>query len=292
MFTVLGKTVPPSPSDVVIRWHKSYDRLYMKGNEATNYMFDQMLDNEAPGPSVPCESIDNFRSDVRIGDGDKPLSFFFSALPGKAPVLQPGIKWANKAYVGPRMSQQQHGAQMPSLGGALRQTVSLSQHVVDQGTMVAHGAAKDDGDDSSVDYGVPPYDFDDGDNNSTCSSVDVSDNRAATSSASAPMEDDSTEDESRLAAIREALKSGKDAFSLVKPRLEQITGLVGKDEHLILEIQDILDVTMAKVMLEKSKASGQAVTGVASLPETDTAKRSKRIPTGHATPKRKHKSKK
>jgi hypothetical protein len=135
IFAVLGQSKPPSPTDVVICWHKSYDRLYMKGDEDTDRLFDDLFENETPGPAVvSCDSIKNFRSDILAGHGEKPLSFFAPMLPGKTPMLQPGIKWANivKNTGATTMVQQQqhHCGQIVPSSGVLRQMVSLSQHAI------------------------------------------------------------------------------------------------------------------------------------------------------------------
>jgi hypothetical protein len=43
----------------------------------------------------------------------------------------------------------------------------------------------------------------------------------------------------QMEAVQQALKKG-DAFSLIKPRLDRLAGLAGKDPEMVIEIQDTL----------------------------------------------------
>ena len=47
------------------------------------------------------------------------------------------------------------------------------------------------------------------------------------------------DESARLDAVQQALKKS-DAFSLIKPRLDQLAGLAGKDPSMVIEIQDTL----------------------------------------------------
>jgi hypothetical protein len=104
---------------------------------------------------------------------------------------------------------------------------------------------------------------------------------------SAPMDESA-----RLDAVRQALKKS-DAFSLIKPRLDRLAGLAGKDPSMFIEIQDTLAELEISLLrgLAATQSSAGVQPGIVSLPATDAAKQSKRIPTGHATP-RKGKNKK
>jgi SWIM zinc finger len=244
IFAVLGQSMPPSPNDVVIRWHKSYDQFYMKGDEEADRLFDDLFVNEKPGPSARCDSISNFRSNFMIGHGEKPLSFVLSALPGKTPLLQPGIKWANAVSIGQVSSQQQlllHAVQqMPSAGGGgLRQMVSLSQHAVagqfgsaqqgarlkddgDNDSFSGIGAVQDDfdDDDGDDDDDVPDNNFDDNDDDNE------GDGNAASTSVMAALGNAVSDESLRVAAVQEALKKTS-VYNLFKSRVEQLAGLVG-----------------------------------------------------------------
>jgi hypothetical protein len=322
IFAVLGRSKPPSPNDVVIRWHKSYDRLYMKGDENIDCLFDDLFENELPGPAVvSVDSIKNFRSDIVVGHGEKPLSFFMPTLPGKTPVLQPGIKWSeivknNAATM--VQQQQQHCSQMvpSSSGGVLRQMLSLSQHVIASQANDQQGTQKDDSDDDSTSsefFGVGQSNFDDGDGDDITSDIQADTSVLADKSVlpeklavveksalvdelpdkSVPVNESALMEKSaRLDAVQQALKKS-DAFSLIKPRLDRLAGLAGKDPSMVMEIQDTLaelEISLLRQLAAK-QPSAKVQTGIVSLPATDAAKQSKRIPTGNATP-RKGKNKK
>jgi hypothetical protein len=95
-----------------------------------------------------------------------------------------------------------------------------------------------------------------------------------------------------MEAVQQALKKG-DAFSLIKPRLDRLAGLAGKDPEMVIEIQDTLaelEISLLRRLAAKQPSAG-VQSGIVSLPATDAAKQSKRIPTGNATP-RKGKNKK
>jgi hypothetical protein len=97
----------------------------------------------------------------------------------------------------------------------------------------------------------------------------------------------------RLDAIRQALKKS-DAFSLIKPRLDQLAGLAGKDPSMVIEIQDTLvelEISLLHWIAAKQPSAGVQTGGIVTLPATDAAKQSKHIPAGNAT-QRKGKNKK
>jgi hypothetical protein len=124
----------------------------MKGDEDTDRLFDDLFENETPGLAVvSCDSITNFRSDIVVGHGEKPLSFFVPMLPGKTPMLQPGIKWANivRNTGATTMVQQQHCGQIVPSSGLLRQMVSLSQHAIASEAPDQRGTQNDGSDDDS-----------------------------------------------------------------------------------------------------------------------------------------------
>jgi hypothetical protein len=272
IFAVLGRSKPPSPTDVVIRWHKSYDCLYMKGDEDTDRLFDDLFENETPGPAVvSCDSIKNFRSDIVVGHGEKPLSFFVPMLPGKKPMLQPGIKWANNvkntgATAMVQQQQQQHCGQIVPPSGVLRQMVSLSHHVIASQATDQQGTQKDGSDDdsSSSNFAGVGYFDDSADDDVTGEiqadeSVQVDEsalmdklvpvdeltvesvsmekltNKSGPTDKLADKADESApmDESARLDAVRQALKKS-DAFSLIKPRLDRLAGLAGKTLQWLL----------------------------------------------------------
>jgi hypothetical protein len=54
-FVLLSANEAPKPHDVIIRWHKSYDAMYLK-----NKAFDTLIENENPGPMLPACSVKCF----------------------------------------------------------------------------------------------------------------------------------------------------------------------------------------------------------------------------------------
>ncbi len=50
----------PNPNDIAIRSHKVYYAAYLSGNSEIDRVFDDLVENEAPGVMLPCDSAKSF----------------------------------------------------------------------------------------------------------------------------------------------------------------------------------------------------------------------------------------
>jgi hypothetical protein len=50
----------PNPCDIAIQWHKVYYAVYLNGDPEMDNLFDDVVENEAPGLALPCDSVEFF----------------------------------------------------------------------------------------------------------------------------------------------------------------------------------------------------------------------------------------
>lgn len=66
--------------------------MYLNGNREADKLFDTLVENPNPGPRLPSETVDEFRTDLAVGACTTAhgKEYFESTLPSKPPKLHPG----------------------------------------------------------------------------------------------------------------------------------------------------------------------------------------------------------
>jgi len=299
----------PNPDDIAIRWHKSYYATYLSGNPELDNLFDKLVENEKPGPSLGCESLEVFQTDLAVGECTTTHSkdYFVSSLPSKTPKLHPGVMWAT---VGPYANKQGSAPCSFVPSSSLQTVVALSQTAVannvqykehaDQDSFFQLDMSLDDEDNGSSNGGNNDGDGSDDckdhvndgkehvDDSNALDSMSDSESNAmdvsmATYASKSP--ERTSQRQLRLTEVRAALRKTS-AMSLLKPKYEAIINTVGGDPELFLQLDDTLSDFYSHAMAKKrmeTKAHGVNI-GMHSLPATDKTRTSKRIescPTGN-----------
>lgn len=85
IYSVLGR--PPTPSDVILRYHKTFRYHYRRGRVEVDQKFDAILDNEPPGPIFT-------GSEMVVNPSWEVESFWTFTLPDKPPQVEISSCWA------------------------------------------------------------------------------------------------------------------------------------------------------------------------------------------------------
>ena len=268
---VVGTQVVPQATDVDIRWHKVYDRLYLKGNEDFDRLVDSLIEQPARGPLILSSSAALFRPDVIVGTGEKEESYFSTTLPGTRPALVPGCFWSSAERSGTAVSivavrtaiapGPHYSIPDRKHPTTLSQTLSLSE-AAQSATLsqsadlsrLAESAASADGENggNTSDFGGGgPYSSDE-----YCSD-----------------DDDVVSRQRRIEAFRQELKTNS-AYNILKPHFERLCGVAEKDPEMCVHVQSaLLDLTSdCMARLQVSKASGTM-----SFPANDNARSKRRL---------------
>ena len=85
IYSVLDR--PPTPSDVILRYHKTFRYHYHRGRVEVDQKFDAILDNEPPGPIFT-------GSEMVVNPSWEVEPFWTFTLPDKPPQVEISSRWA------------------------------------------------------------------------------------------------------------------------------------------------------------------------------------------------------
>lgn len=264
----------PKSADVPIRWHQVYARNYDRGNKQLDELIDIALDNENPGLQAKQPSV--FRPDLKVGTCAEDSAFFERSLPTGPPVLHPGTHWGwSSPNVLPANCRQMLSCNsaVPEtvLHGGLLQTVMLSQAAQDESAL--YEARAHEGDDEESDDDVEHDD-----------DVFIIDNPDS----SEEQGESGTSNGCSIESMREAFRQQQTPYSLLLPLFQEMCVQIQSPEQCIYG-RDAIGKLISEFM-KMNRSNGPSIIREGSLvtyPAVDRRKRSKRIPTGGLSPKRK-----
>jgi hypothetical protein len=115
----------PSHHDIAIQCV-----VYLTENKKMDGLYDFLVENEKPGPSLPCNSVSEFRQDLAVGEctTNHAIDYFESTLPKNPPKIHPGCIWAT---IVPYALNEASRVPATTKPAAMKTIVSLSQAAQD-----------------------------------------------------------------------------------------------------------------------------------------------------------------
>jgi hypothetical protein len=244
-------------------------------------LYGFLVENENPGPALPCNSVSEFRQDLAVGEctTNHAIDYFESTLPTNPPKIHPGWIWAIIGTYALNEASHVPAAMKPA---AMKTIVSLSQAAQDHNDQYSEyvkDVASDDGKINAVDNNNDENfagldDHLDDDAGDVKDEVNKSVATYATKSPDRPS--CHSHEDQRLQDMKATLKNTS-LMSLAKPIFESIVNTIDANAEMSLDFIEELQQLKLHYMSERHQQDniyGSSV-GIQSLPITDHATKSK-----------------
>lgn len=229
--------------------------ILQPGDKELDKWFNVLVENQKPGPSLPCSSISDFRKDLAIGestsnhDKEYDKEYFELTLPTCHPKVHPGCIWST---VGPYANNPTSQKAIAAKPAAKMTIVSLSQAAQDHNDQYSEfleGITSTDNRDNAIsmdnDEAVASLNDDWGDDSGGEDEANQSMVTHATQSPDQP----SCKDQ-RLQDMRATLKNTS-LMSLAKPLFELTINRIGGNAKMSLDFLDELYQLKSHYMSER-----------------------------------------